>query len=708
MKRLSYIIFLLVYIQSAVYAARSTAQFLLIGQGARAEALGRSVAANAFDYSAAYWNPAGLCFVKYPTLGFYSAQLPAGISSNFAGFIYPFRNIALGLDFLLNTTSIEYYDRDGIKHDESIGDNKTNYNLSFAVKLHQTFALGLSIGETRMTYKGSVLAKDLDAKGIHANVGALYNNNRTTIGLAVSHLGQKLQFQDNGPMESQPALMRLGMSWYANRDKSLLLLGAYEHVFDDPYAGGARLGCELSVLDSLMLRGGCRIYPHFNQIAPSIGIGTKRTSVMLNYAYTLSPEGISDMDTHSFGLSFVFGVKKKEAVYAGETSPPAIIVKYLKQGEKTMPPGNHTVYMKEINLAGTILSDANTLLLECTIKRNGEILFTKYNINDQTYDINTALSLTEGINNIRIEAVDSKNGKAVYDDIVLIYKPTLTKGLSMDDFVNFVSGKGKSWGVLIGVDDYPEKSGFPPLGYVANDLTAIKKSLINDTKEFTEETIFVFGTSGIVSTNNPNYMGEPTKSNIEEFLGDKLPGKVAENDRVLIFYSGHGLMRETRKDSTKQGFLVPIDGEKDKPVSTCISMDLIQQFSESLPAKQVLFVVDTCNSGIVLMRNKGDEQNKGVKELIQSFSQESRQAMTAGQSMQYSQISSKYEQSIYTHYFIDGLKGRADADKDGVLSIHELHNYVRKMVSIETEHKQVPQMGRLRDGGEGDFFFILK
>ena len=82
--------------------------------------------------------------------------------------------------------------------------------------------------------------------------------------------------------------------------------------------------------------------------------------------------------------------------------------------------------------------------------------------------------------------------------------------------------------------------------------------------------------------------------------------------------------------------------------------------------------------------------------------------MTAGQSMQYSQISSKYEQSIYTHYFIDGLKGRADADKDGVLSIHELHNYVRKMVSIETEHKQVPQMGRLRDGGEGDFFFILK
>ncbi|MFH1715546.1 MAG: caspase family protein [Elusimicrobiota bacterium] len=708
MKHITLGILLIALIQSCVYAGRPTAEFLLIGQGARAEALGRSVAANAFDYTAAYWNPAGICFLEHPSLGFYSSQLPAGISSNYAGLILPFGNTAIGFDFLLNTTSIEYYDRDGIKHDESIGDNKINYNVSFAVKLKKAFSLGCSIGETGMSYKGVSLDNDLEANGIHANLGALYNNEKISLGIAVSHLGQKLKFRDNGPNESQPSLMRFGMSWYTDRNKAILLLGSYEHVFDDPYAGGMRLGCELSVLNSIMLRAGSRLYTNYKKIVPSFGIGTKSSSIVLDYAYTMSPEGIGDMDAHSVGLSFIFGRRMKKAVYVGETSPPAIVVKYLKQGEKTLTPGNQTVYLNQINIAGTVLSDANTLLTDCIIKNNGEIIFAKHNINDQTYDINTEIALTEGINNIRIEAVDSKGGKTIYDNIVLIYKKVLTKGLSMDDFVNFVSGKGKNWAVLIGVDEYPEKSGFQSLGYVANDLKAIKNSLIDNVKEFNDDTIFVFGTPGIVSTNSPNYMGEPTKANIEEFLGDKLPGKVEENDRVLIFYSGHGLMRETRKDSTRQGFLVPIDGEKDKPVSTCISMDLIQQFSESLPAKQVLFVVDTCNSGLVLMRNKGDNEKKGIKELITSFSQESRQAMTAGQSLQYSQISSKFEQSVYTHYFIDGLKGHADADKDGVLSINELHTYVQKMVTIETDHKQVPQMGRLKDGGEGDFFFILK
>jgi len=40
-----------------------TAQFLLIGQGARGEAMGESVVANCFDETATYWNPAAMSYV---------------------------------------------------------------------------------------------------------------------------------------------------------------------------------------------------------------------------------------------------------------------------------------------------------------------------------------------------------------------------------------------------------------------------------------------------------------------------------------------------------------------------------------------------------------------------------------------------------------------------------------------------------------------
>ena len=49
---------------------------------------------------------------------------------------------------------------------------------------------------------------------------------------------------------------------------------------------------------------------------------------------------------------------------------------------------------------------------------------------------------------------------------------------------------------------------------------------------------------------------------------------------------------------------------------------------------------------------------------------------------------------VFTHYLIEGIKGEADGfgggEKDGIISIGELFEYVRHMVKEATDNKQHP------------------
>jgi hypothetical protein len=62
--------------------------------------------------------------------------------------------------------------------------------------------------------------------------------------------------------------------------------------------------------------------------------------------------------------------------------------------------------------------------------------------------------------------------------------------------------------------------------------------------------------------------------------------------------------------------LIPIDCTGDSLFSTGISIDLINNFSRRLPAKQALFIIDACFSGnIEQIYNKGLYTKETQKEI---------------------------------------------------------------------------------------------
>ncbi|MEL7533030.1 MAG: LamG-like jellyroll fold domain-containing protein [Bacteroidota bacterium] len=77
-------------------------------------------------------------------------------------------------------------------------------------------------------------------------------------------------------------------------------------------------------------------------------------------------------------------------------------------------------------------------------------------------------------------------------------------------------------------------------------------------------------------------------------------GKLKEHDNLIIFFSGHGHYDEV----LKEGFWVPVDAEYES-IDTYISYDFLLKVAKAADkARHVLFIVDSCYSGAVLVRGR--------------------------------------------------------------------------------------------------------
>ena len=144
----------------------SAAQFLKIGVGARAPAMGGNFVALADDPTALYWNPAGIAKIKKPTVTGVHTMLFADISHEFIGFVLPFNYGALGLSATslgsgeMEITTIEEPDGTGA----SFRYGCLSFGVSYATYLTDRFITGMTvkyIQESIYNEKASTFAMDI-------------------------------------------------------------------------------------------------------------------------------------------------------------------------------------------------------------------------------------------------------------------------------------------------------------------------------------------------------------------------------------------------------------------------------------------------------------------------------------------------------------------------------------------------------------------
>jgi len=253
----------------------------------------------------------------------------------------------------------------------------------------------------------------------------------------------------------------------------------------------------------------------------------------------------------------------------------------------------------------------------------------------------------------------------------------------------FVSEQfGKSWAVVIGIDDY-EKA--PRLKYAVADAKAMAGVLRQQGFQVTEL-----------------YNRQASRRAIESELSDKLVDRVGEQDRVVIFYAGHGETKTARGGKT-MGYLLPVEGQMGALGETGVSMGRIKELADALPSKQVLFLVDVCYGGIAGQQFRSTLPPMSVAYLKQITRERGRQLITAGGSDQQAMESPEWGHSVFTYYLLEGLgKGHADLNDDGIIPASELYSYLDSRVFSAAQmkgHTQRPELWSLA-AEKGEFVFI--
>ena len=244
------------------------------------------------------------------------------------------------------------------------------------------------------------------------------------------------------------------------------------------------------------------------------------------------------------------------------------------------------------------------------------------------------------------------------------------------------TGYEKSWAIVIGIDDYAK---WPKLEYASRDAQAIADTLTGQ---------FGFPSSQVIVLKNR----EATRNNILAAFHDRLgDGRTQKNDRVFVFFAGHGATRQLAS-GRDLGYIIPVDSDPKEFASDAIAMTDVQNIAESLPAKHVLFVMDACYSGLGLTR--GASSSSFLRE---NARRSARQMLTAGGTDQQVADSGPNGHSVFTWVLLQALSGKGDLNGDGLITGTELAAYVAPAVSAVS--RQTPAFGSLPGSQGGEFVF---
>ena len=242
---------------------------------------------------------------------------------------------------------------------------------------------------------------------------------------------------------------------------------------------------------------------------------------------------------------------------------------------------------------------------------------------------------------------------------------------------------GLSHALVIGINEYKH---VPRLGHAQNDAEAFAR-VLRERFEFTKDNLTMLTD------------GDATRSEIlRVFMGYVQDSNVGDDDRIVVFFAGHGHTVRARRGET--GFLVPVDGDL-SDLSTLIRWDELTRNADLIRAKHMFFVMDACYGGLALTRSLLPAGSmRFLRDMLQRFS---RQVLTAGKADETVADANgpRPGHSIFTGHLLDALEGGATSE--GVITASGVMEYVYQKVARDQYSQQTPHYGFF--DGDGDFVF---
>ncbi len=233
------------------------------------------------------------------------------------------------------------------------------------------------------------------------------------------------------------------------------------------------------------------------------------------------------------------------------------------------------------------------------------------------------------------------------------------------------------WAVVIGVGNY-ESPDVPRLRYTVPDAEAVF-DVLTGLGGFKKEHVLLL---------TDKTEKKPTYRNLKWALGTFLARSAKKDDTVLIYFAGHGAPEVDQRSVERDGlskYLVPTDADPDDLYSTALPMDELQTIFGRLETERVIVFLDSCYSGAAGGRTFASKKTRAshVDELFleRLASSKGRAIVTASRPAEVSIELAELGHGIFTYYLVQGLQGAADLNKDGIVTLQELYEYVEQQVT---------------------------
>ncbi len=217
--RLTLLALLLTLMATPALGSVAGVHSLHIPPGARANGLGEASVAIANDATAAWWNPAGLAFMRGRTLGLMHSQLVPDLADDiyyeYAGWVSHMSGwgtYSLNLIYLSYGKSI--HTGDSPEALDEFYSYEFSPSIAYGVQLGPNTAIGLGLKYARVDLAPERVILDFEGKGAGSSMGVdfgiLQRFGDAQVGAVVNNIGPNISFVNNEQSDPMPRHVKVG------------------------------------------------------------------------------------------------------------------------------------------------------------------------------------------------------------------------------------------------------------------------------------------------------------------------------------------------------------------------------------------------------------------------------------------------------------------------------------------------------------------
>ncbi len=328
--------------------------------------------------------------------------------------------------------------------------------------------------------------------------------------------------------------------------------------------------------------------------------------------------------------------------------------------------------------------EVKTTVIEGIVRDESDILFVRVNDQDvsfsETGHFLHEINLEDSTSSLSIEAADIHGN--ITRKALEIARGEDSWALSPSMAASGMPGppgKPVLWGLAIGVSKYTSTS--ISLKYADQDALKLERFFkSHEGKSFSEVHFKTLINENV------------TRNSIIEGITTHL-GKAAPNDIIFIFMAGHGIKHR----QSGSYYFMPSDSDFSNLLSTGLRMSDFEESVRILSQNvdKIIVAMDTCHAGAleVGMRSVG-----GGEDLAGAISAASGMyILSASKAGEVSLESHEFRldpdftgHGAFTYSLVHAMRGEADYDQDGYVSLNEMFQFVSRQVPRLTNGQQHP------------------